>query len=70
MKNIMLYEDISDVINTLDLSAISEERKTVLQPLQDTFLIATPKKAYNKPLTWSKQFHAVSTAVPVTETIT
>lgn len=31
----MLYEDISDVINTLDLSAISEERKTVLQPLID-----------------------------------
>jgi len=41
-----------------------------LQLLQGTFLIATQRRAYNKLLERSEQFYAVSTAVPVTETIT
>ena len=41
-----------------------------LQLLQATFLIAIQRKVCSRDLERSKQYQAVSTAVPVTETIT
>ena len=46
------------------------KKKTELQLSQVTFLIAIQRKAYSKLSERSRRCQAVSTAVPVTETIT
>ena len=46
------------------------KKRTELQLLQVTFLTAIQKRAYSKLSERSRQCQAVSTAVPVTETIT